>query len=116
VLFRSLILVGANSPAGLRSTPVGRVVLDELDAYPYSLGEEGDPVELALLVGRKMFKIGAHLGHLSVKRMLMPRGKRINFNDQIWRKFYLLIDPSSRYGQPALGLEMGHLRRSASKP
>ena len=33
----------------------------------------------ALLVGRKFFKIGTHPRHPSVRRMPMPRVKRINF-------------------------------------
>jgi phage terminase large subunit GpA-like protein len=43
-----LNMVGANSPAGLRSIPAPYVLLDEVDAYPPSAGEEGDPVALAL--------------------------------------------------------------------
>lgn len=43
----SLFLAGANSPAGLRSKPVRRVFMDEVDSYPESAGKEGDPVRLA---------------------------------------------------------------------
>ncbi|MEO0652975.1 MAG: terminase gpA endonuclease subunit, partial [Planctomycetota bacterium] len=42
-----LALVGANSGAGLRSMPAGRIALDEVDAYPLDVDGEGDPVELA---------------------------------------------------------------------
>lgn len=38
---------GANSPAGLASRPVGKVLADEVDRWPASAGEEGDPLELA---------------------------------------------------------------------
>ncbi len=42
-----LILTGANSAVGLRSTPARYIFLDEVDAYPASADEEGDPVTLA---------------------------------------------------------------------
>lgn len=42
-----LRLVGANSAAGLRNMPVKRLMLDEVDAYPLDLDEEGNPIELA---------------------------------------------------------------------
>ena len=43
----SLVLAGANSPAGLRNMPVRFLALDEVDAYPVDAGGEGDPVKLA---------------------------------------------------------------------
>ena len=38
---------GANSAASLRSVPVKILILDETDAYPLNVGEEGSPVSLA---------------------------------------------------------------------
>ncbi len=38
---------GANSPASLSSRPIRIVLCDEVDRYPYSAGEEGDPQQLA---------------------------------------------------------------------
>jgi len=43
----ALILAGANSPSGLRSMPVRKLMLDELDEWPQSVGEQGDPEKLA---------------------------------------------------------------------
>jgi phage terminase large subunit GpA-like protein len=43
-----LVLAGANSAVGLRSMPARYLILDELDAYPTDINEEGDPVELAI--------------------------------------------------------------------
>lgn len=40
-------LRGANSAAGLGSNPIRYLVLDEVDKYQASVGEEGDPVQLA---------------------------------------------------------------------
>lgn len=43
----ALSLVGANSPSSLASRPIRVVLCDEVDRYPPSAGEEGDPVSLA---------------------------------------------------------------------
>ncbi len=43
-----VVLIGANSPAGLASKPIKILLCDEVDRYPHSAnGNEGDPVELA---------------------------------------------------------------------
>lgn len=43
-----LTIVGANSAAGLASRPIRIVLADEVDRYPLSAGNEGDPLGLAL--------------------------------------------------------------------
>jgi phage terminase large subunit GpA-like protein len=43
-----LLMTGANSAAGLRSTPVRYLFLDEVDGYPGDADGEGDPVDLAI--------------------------------------------------------------------
>src|SRR4029078_4607347 len=42
-----LVITGANSAVGLRSMPARYLFLDEVDAYPPSADEQGDPVALA---------------------------------------------------------------------
>jgi len=42
-----VILTGANSATGLRSTPCRYIFLDEVDAFPGDVDGEGDPVTLA---------------------------------------------------------------------
>lgn len=42
-----LIMTGANSAVGLRSTPIKFLITDEEDSYPQNLDDEGDPVDLA---------------------------------------------------------------------
>ena len=42
-----MILTGANSATGLRSTPCRYIFLDEVDAFPLDVDGEGDPVTLA---------------------------------------------------------------------
>ena len=39
---------GANSPASLASRPIRLLLADEVDRYPLSAGEEGDPLSLAM--------------------------------------------------------------------
>jgi len=43
-----LIMTGANAASSLRSTPVRYVFLDEVDAYPLNVEDEGDVVDLAI--------------------------------------------------------------------
>lgn len=57
-------MVGANSPAGLASRPIKRVLADEIDRYEASAGGEGDPVDLATartttFFDRKVFLISS---------------------------------------------------------
>lgn len=42
-----LVMCGANSPAGLASRPIRVLLCDEVDRFPESAGQEGDPVDLA---------------------------------------------------------------------
>lgn len=42
-----LTISGANSPASLASRPIRTLLCDEVDRYPESAGDEGDPVSLA---------------------------------------------------------------------
>jgi phage terminase large subunit GpA-like protein len=42
-----ITMAGANSPASLASRPIRVVLADEVDRYPMSAGEEGDPLSLA---------------------------------------------------------------------
>lgn len=39
--------VGANSPSGLASRPIRITLLDEVDRFPESAKDEGNPVSLA---------------------------------------------------------------------
>jgi phage terminase large subunit GpA-like protein len=47
-----LVLTGANSAVGLRSLPAKNLFLDEIDAYPYDVDGEGDPIGLAVARSR----------------------------------------------------------------
>lgn len=43
-----LLMVGANAPTGLRSTPCRYLFCDEIDAFPVDADGEGDPIALAV--------------------------------------------------------------------
>ena len=52
ILFKSfpggfIALGGANAPAGLAARPIRVVLADEIDRFPASAGDEGDPLDLA---------------------------------------------------------------------
>lgn len=42
-----ITIVGANSPSGLRSRPIRILLADEIDGYPPTAGNDGDPLLLA---------------------------------------------------------------------
>ncbi len=42
-----VVMVGANSPTGLSSRPIRVLLADEVDRFPMSAGDEGDPLSLA---------------------------------------------------------------------
>ncbi len=44
----AITIAGANSPASLASRPIRVLLCDEVDRYPASAGEEGDPLSLAM--------------------------------------------------------------------
>jgi phage terminase large subunit GpA-like protein len=46
-----LTIAGANSPSGLASRPIRDILCDEVDRYPASAGNEGDPIGLAFRRG-----------------------------------------------------------------
>ena len=46
--FPVTIDAGANSAASLASRPIGLLLADEVDRYPSSAGDEGDPLNLAI--------------------------------------------------------------------
>ena len=52
ILFKSfpggfIALGGANAPAGLAARPIRIILADEIDRFPASAGDEGDPLDLA---------------------------------------------------------------------
>lgn len=52
----TLVITGANSAVGLRSTPVKNLFLDECDGYPADIDSEGSPVKLAIARTRTFSK------------------------------------------------------------
>jgi len=62
-----LVITGANSAVGLRSTPVRILITDEEDAYPFDVDGEGDPTDLSkkrtdtFAQNRKIFRVSTPL-------------------------------------------------------
>ena len=83
-----LVITGANSAVGLRSMPVRFLFLDEIDAYPGDVEEEGDPVQLAEARSRTF---GLRSKRLLASTPKMKGSSRITrryeLSDQ--RKFYV---------------------------
>ncbi len=83
----NLSIVGANSPSSLASRPKRIILADEVDRFPASAGEEGDPVELAekratTFWNKKFIKVSTPTikGISSIE-------KNFNLSDQ--RKYYI---------------------------
>jgi len=73
-----LIMTGANSAVGLRSTPARYIFLDEVDAYPASADEEGDPVSLACQRRREnQPRGGAKVCHLGDRELMLGQGRAL---------------------------------------
>ena len=43
-----MVLVGSESASGLKSVPIGLLVMDETDEYPLNVEKQGDPEQLAI--------------------------------------------------------------------
>lgn len=91
-----IIISGANSASSLRSMPIKRLGLDEVDAYPLDLDGEGSPVDLATqrtstFVRRKILKISTP----TVKDLSVIE-REFALSDQ---RYYHVPCPKCDYGQ-----------------
>jgi phage terminase large subunit GpA-like protein len=77
-------IVSANSPTGLASWPAKRILLDEVDRYPASAGDEGDPISLVKKRAQTYLRRGGKLlagstpdiANLSLIEDLVDQGDR----------------------------------------
>src|SRR5581483_7864962 len=91
----SLTLVGANSATPLASDPIRIVLADEIDKYPATLGDEGDPLALGL-ARTKRFWNRLHVLTSTPTRMGASRIEREYLaSDQ--RRYFV---PCPRCGEP----------------
>jgi len=81
-----LVLAGANSGSSLRSRPIRLLVLDEIDAYPLSVDDEGSPISLAekrtvTFSNRKIYKLSTPIneGSSAIARAIEETDKRKYF-------------------------------------
>jgi phage terminase large subunit GpA-like protein len=64
-----LSIIGANAPAGLAMRPIRVVLADEVDRYPSSAGDEGDPLALASVRQRTFWNKKTLIGSTPVHKM-----------------------------------------------
>lgn len=83
-----LRIVGAKSADDLRSFPVKILLLDELDSYPEKLGDEGNPIELAV-ARTDSFGKDKKIGYISTP--LLKHSSHINkyYEKGDQRKYYV---------------------------
>lgn len=106
-----LVLTGANSAVGLRSMPVRYLFLDEVDAYPGDVEDEGDPVALAeMRTSTFAFRSKTYLAST-------PRMKGTSRIERAYqasdRRRYFVPCPFCGHAQP---LEFKRLRWEAGRP
>jgi len=113
-----VIISGANSPAALASMPIGNIICDEIDRYPYSAGKEGDPLEL--VAARISTYPRAKIFYLSTPtfKETSPVWKLYNESD---RRVFMLPCPhcAGMEGQPDNGyfeLKFEHLQWDKGNP
>jgi len=82
-----LAIVGANSPSGLAMRPIRIVMFDEVDRFPASAGEEGDPISL----GKKRAATFWNHAYIEVSTPTIDGVSRIQkgYNESDQRRFYV---------------------------
>lgn len=88
-----IAFAGANSPNDLAGRPVRVVLMDEVDRYPASAGEEGDPVELGLTRSTTFWN----------RRSLMVSSPTTKGSSKIYEKFMEGTQEEWEYRCPACG-------------
>ena len=80
-------IVGANSPASLASKPMRIVFLDEVNRFPLSAGDEGDPVRLAGVRTKNFWNRTIYASSTPTNKQTGRIEKLYAISDQ--RKFYV---------------------------
>jgi phage terminase large subunit GpA-like protein len=76
----SIVVTGANSPAGLRQKSIRTLICDDVDEFPLTIGGQGDPLELAR-ARKTSFEKSGQDKELDVST---PTVKSVS---RIWRQF-----------------------------
>jgi phage terminase large subunit GpA-like protein len=106
-----LIITGANSAAGLRSMPVRYLFIDEVDAYPGDIEDEGDPVSLARARLRTFsFRAKEFIASSPKLKGASRISREYDNSDQ--RKYFV---PCPLYGEKQV-LEFSRLRWQPGRP
>ena len=88
-----IAFAGANSPPDLAGRPVRVVILDEVDRYPASAGNEGDPVELATTRASNFWN----------RRILMVSSPTLKGSSKIYENFMEGTQEEWEFQCPACG-------------
>lgn len=83
----SISMVGANSGRGLRRVSRKVVGLDEVDAYPFSAGSEGDPIKLAIRRTEHFWDRKIYLGSTPLAEGLSRIAEEYEASDK--RRYYV---------------------------
>jgi phage terminase large subunit GpA-like protein len=106
-----LVITGANSAVGLRSMPVRYLFLDEIDAYPGDVEDEGDPVALAEARQRTFsFRAKEYLASTPLMKGVSRISREYEASD---RRRYFVPCPLCGHRQV---LEFGRLRWQPGRP
>jgi phage terminase large subunit GpA-like protein len=106
----TLIMTGANSAAGLKSTPCRFVMLDELDEYEKDVEGQGDPVSLVLARSRTFSRRKAFLVSTPTIDGLSKIEEEFKDSDQ--RHFYVPCPHCNGFQI----LKWGNVQYDAKKP
>lgn len=99
-----LLITGANSAVGLRSMPARFIFLDEVDAYPQNVDDEGNPISLAKARSRT-YKNKRKLFQVSTPT-IQGRSNIENAYDKSDRRKYYVPCPHCQFKQPLTWKQM----------
>lgn len=99
-----LLITGANSAVGLRSMPARFIFLDEVDAYPQNVDDEGNPIALAKARSRT-YKTKRKLFQVSTPT-IQGRSNIENAYDKSDRRKYYVPCPHCGFKQPLVWKQM----------
>lgn len=92
-----VFFAGANSAASLRSMPIRYLLLDEVDSYPMSADDEGDPVNLAIKRTAAFFRRKVFMLSTPKLKDISRIGKAFRDGDQ---RFYMVTCDGCGVEQP----------------
>lgn len=84
-----LIMTGAGSPTALRSLPIKKLMLDEIDGYELNVGKEGSPIQLAIARTNTYIESGRKIFYISTPTIDGMSAIQKEYNNSDRRKFFV---------------------------